>query len=182
MKNKKLRLYMRAVILILVAAALTYTLFQVLHTNEDISEGDPAPDFVLESLDGEQVNLKDYRGKGVLLNFWGTWCGPCKEEMPYLNEIHQTNAVKDVEILAVDIGESRFNVKNFVDRYNLKFSILLDKDKAVSGADAYNIGPMPTTFLIDEHGKIAKEITGQMPGPDYIKKMMRMVQPGDAKS
>lgn len=181
MKNKKKRLYLRAAILVLVAAALTYTLFQVLHTNEDVSKGDTAPDFVLKNLDGDKVELNDYRGQGVLLNFWGTWCGPCKEEMPYLNTIHQKDLVPGVKILAVDIGESHYRVNNFVERYDLKFQILLDKGKDVSGADAYNIGPMPTTFLIDKNGKVVKKIEGQMPGPDYIKKIMKQVQPDDVK-
>lgn len=181
MKNKKHRLFLRTAILILVAAALTYTLFQVFNKNEDIAKGDTAPDFVLKNLDGDQVQLKDFRGQGVLLNFWGTWCGPCKEEMPYLNTIDQKNLVKGVKILAVNIGESPYVVNNFVDRYDLKFPILLDKGKDVSGADAYNIGPMPTTFLIDPNGKVVKKIEGQMPDPDYIKKEMRLVQPDDAK-
>lgn len=182
MKNKKMRLYLRTGILILVAAALAYTLFQVLHKNKDLSKGDTAPDFVLKTLDGKKVSLKDYRGQGVLLNFWGTWCGPCKEEMPYLDAIDQKDDVKGVKILEVDIGESRYNVRNFVEHYNLDLPILLDKDKDVSGPAGYDIGPMPTTYLIDENGKIAKEITGQMPGPEYIKKAMRKVQPKDKKS
>lgn len=179
MKNKKIRLFMRAAILVVVAAAVTYTLLQVLSQNNNLAKGDTAPDFILKNLDGEKVHLKDYRGQGVLLNFWGTWCGPCKEEMPYLNHIHQKNAVKGVKILAIDVGESRYQVNNFVERYDLKFPIILDKDREAT--EAYNIDPMPTTFFIDKNGKVVKKVKGQMPGPDYIKKEMRAIQPESYK-
>lgn len=174
MKNKKARLWMRTGILIVFVAAVIFTLYQAFGKNEAVANGDPAPNFELKTLDGKTVQLKDLRGKGVMLNFWGSWCEPCKEEMPYLNAVYQQH-MKGVEIIGINDGESKFTVSNFVNRDNIKFPILLDSDQAVT--KGYHIGPIPTTFLIDEHGQVVKKIEGQMANPDAVKKMLKLVQP-----
>lgn len=174
MKNKKLRLWLRTGILIVFVAAVAFTLYEALHKKSGPEAGNMAQNFELQTLNGQTVKLSDFRGKGVLLNFWGSWCDPCKQEMPYLNAVYEQH-MKGVVILGVNIGESRLTVNNFVSRNNIKFPILLDSQKDVTSA--YDIGPIPTTFLINAHGKIVKKITHQMPNPGYIKKQLKLIQP-----
>lgn len=116
--------------------------------------GNIAPDFELETLDGDTVRLQDYRGKQVMLNFWATWCPPCRAEIPDMQKFYED---KDVEILAVNLIDSRpdeaDNVGPFVEEYELTFPILLDYDSEVSQG-MYNIQPIPTSFLIDSTGRI----------------------------
>jgi len=113
-----------------------------------------APDFQLLSLDGQTVSLSDFRGKPVLLNFWATWCGPCKFEMPFLQEIHEDEewSEKGLVILAVDVGENPAQVKLFASSLKLSFMVLLDIDQDV--ALQYNLRAFPTTFFIDKDGII----------------------------
>ncbi|WP_077324848.1 TlpA family protein disulfide reductase [Virgibacillus siamensis] len=125
-----------------------------------IDVGDTAPDFQLETLSGKKVKLSDYRGGPVMLNFWASWCPPCRAEMPDMEKLHQN---KDVTILAVNLTESesgKGNVKEFVNKYNLTFPILLDEEVRV--AAMYQIRPIPTTFFIDSEGVIQYTAFGAM--------------------
>ncbi|HET7578829.1 MAG TPA: thiol-disulfide oxidoreductase ResA [Bacillales bacterium] len=178
MKNKKARLWMRTAILTVFAAAVIFTLLEAFDQNEGAAPGDTAPVFELKTLSGKTINLSDYRGKGVLLNFWGSWCEPCKQEMPYLNAVYEQH-MKGVAIIGVNIGESKITVSNFVKRNNIKFPILLDSHKNVT--TAYNIGPIPTTFLINAQGKIVKKIPHQMANPEAIHKLLKSIQPDEYK-
>lgn len=116
--------------------------------------GKLAPDFQLPDLDGQSVSLSDFRGKPVLVNFWATWCPPCRAEMPYIQEIFDDKEWSDkgLVILAIDKGESPSTVENFMQSYNLSFPVLLDINQNV--ALEYNIRGIPTTFLIDKDGII----------------------------
>ena len=113
-----------------------------------------APDFQLQDLDGRAVSLSGLRGKPVILNFWATWCGPCRDEMPFIQEIFENKEWSDkgLVILAVDIGESPSTVKEFLESYGLSFQVLLDSEQSV--AKNYNIRGIPTTFFIDKDGII----------------------------
>ncbi|MGG3805871.1 redoxin domain-containing protein [Metabacillus fastidiosus] len=116
--------------------------------------GSKAPDFELETLDGKTVNLSDFEGKKVFLNFWGTWCGPCKEEMPDMEKIHKTYG-NDVVILAVNKTSREKNlntVNQFIHKYNLTFPIALDKEDNVN--TQYEVIGLPTSYFIDEKGII----------------------------
>ncbi|MFC4618813.1 thiol-disulfide oxidoreductase ResA [Camelliibacillus cellulosilyticus] len=176
MKNRKLRLAVRAVILAVFVVAVGYTLVQVLHAKDTGSDGkgDQAPNFSLKTLDGKTVKLSDFRGKGVVLNFWGSWCEPCKYEMPFINEAYQKRP-KNVEVLGVNIQESPIVVQNFVRQDHIGFPILLDSKGSVT--EAYNIQPIPTTFLIDKNGKIVKKIVSYMPSTDEVLKNMKLIEP-----
>jgi peroxiredoxin len=114
--------------------------------------GDMAPDFQLQTLSGEEARLSDYRGSRVMINFWATWCPPCRAEMPDMEKFYQD---KDVVILAinlVDTENSPQNVKDFSEEYNLTFPILLDTDMEVS--TLYAVRPLPTSYMIDSNGRI----------------------------
>jgi len=104
-----------------------------------------APDFTLNDINGKKVNLSEFKGKAVLLNFWATWCGPCRAEMPSLNNLYNEYKDKDFVVLAVSVDTSEKPVKSFARELKLTFPILMDKDKAVS-FDEYAVLGLPTTF------------------------------------
>ena len=94
--------------------------------------GKLAPDFQLPDLDGQSVSLSDLRGKPVLLNFWATWCGPCRNEMPYIQAVYDEWSVRGLVVLAVDIDESPSQVQEFMESNRLSFPVLLDADGMVA--------------------------------------------------
>ncbi|MDD1503951.1 MULTISPECIES: redoxin domain-containing protein [unclassified Lysinibacillus] len=137
-----------------------------------LSNGDTPPDFTLTSLDGKNVTLSELRGKKVVLNFWATWCPPCKAEMPHMQNYYEQYAKKDnVEIIAVNLtSEERDvtadakidSVMTFRDSFDLTFPILLDQDPKNSIGIAYQILTIPTTYFIDSNGYIQRAIKGPM--------------------
>ena len=110
-----------------------------------------APGFTLRTIDGETVELQELRGQPVLLNFWATWCGWCRYQMPFLQAAFEEKG-QEMKFVAINIGERSDNVRQFVEDEDLGFTIALDSDGAV--ATAYNVRPIPATFLIDEQGVI----------------------------
>jgi peroxiredoxin len=120
--------------------------------------GNQAPPFSLVNMEGKQVKLEDYKGKKVMLNFWATWCPPCKAEMPAMQQLYEKSG-SSYEILAINIDPEN-DVGGFVNEYELTFPILLDKTGAVNSE--YGIISIPTTFLIDENGKMQKKHIGMM--------------------
>ncbi|MCM3027841.1 thiol-disulfide oxidoreductase ResA [Bacillus safensis] len=158
---KKRRFFIRTGILLVMLAALCYTMFNSVFAKQDrVKEGSIAPNFVLQSVDGDRIELKDLKGKGVFLNFWGTWCGPCKQEFPYMANQYEVFKDRGVEIVAVNVAESKIAVKNFMESYGVNFPVAMDKDRQVT--EAYDITPLPTTFLINPEGKVIKVIKGTM--------------------
>jgi peroxiredoxin len=123
-----------------------------------IEVGNTPPNFELKTLTGESVKLSDYKGKKVMLNFWATWCPPCKAEMPEMQKFYEANKEK-VEILAVNMDPDN-DVAGFVKNGGFTFPILLDEENDVNRD--YGIVSIPTTFFIDEQGIISHKITGQM--------------------
>jgi len=174
--KKKKRFYMRTVILVLMTLAIVFTIYSNLtkEKNEILQVGDKAPDFVLVDMKGEKHQLSDYKGQGVFLNFWGTWCKPCEREFPLMDKHYQEYKEKGLEILAVNIGESNFAVQKYVDRKSLGFPVLIDNNKSVM--ETYNINPLPTTLLINPEGIIEKVITGEM-SEETIKAYMEQIIP-----
>jgi peroxiredoxin len=173
---KKRRLVMRTLILLVLGAAVAYTLYANF-TKDDrqvVEIGKEAPDFVLTDMQGHKHQLSEYKGKGVFLNFWGTWCTPCETEMPYINNQYHQFKDKGVEVLAVDISETNLAVNQFAAQHKLDFPIMIDKDKTVM--NAYGIDPLPATFLIDKNGKVVKYHTGQLT-EDNIRDFMEKIKP-----
>ncbi len=115
-------------------------------------EGGPAPDFALQGLDGRIYRLSELRGRAVLINFWATWCGPCRTEMPAIEEVYRRYADGRLVVLAVNVEEDTDRVAPFVQRLGLSFPILLDRDGAVSRR--YRVTGLPTTYLIRPDGTI----------------------------
>jgi peroxiredoxin len=123
--------------------------------------GVKAPDFELVTLEGKKVKLSDYRGKKVLLNFWATWCPPCKKEMPDMEKLHE-KAGDELVILAVN-NDPENNVKGFAKEMGVTFPILLDNtDAKKSITDKYRVQSIPTTFFVDKDGIIQNKFLGAM--------------------
>lgn len=129
-----------------------------------LQKGDKAPDFTLYSLKGEEVSLSDYKGKVTFINFWTTWCPPCKEEMPYMQEFYEEKAEEyDAEILSINITTNESSsqaVEDFVKENALTFPVLLDENGEQT--NTFATITIPTTYLVDKNGIIMKRIIGPM--------------------
>ncbi|AZB43383.1 thiol-disulfide oxidoreductase ResA [Bacillus sp. FJAT-42376] len=173
--KKRRRLLLRSAILFVLAAALAYTLYSNFFADKErVKVGSEAPDFVVTDLQGERHQLSDYRGKGVLLNFWGTWCEPCKREMPYMDNQYEHYKNLGVEVIAVNIAESDVAVNSFAKQYGLTFPIGIDKDRQI--LDEYGVKPLPTTYLIDKTGEVKDIVKGQLTERN-IRDMMESIKP-----
>jgi cytochrome c biogenesis protein CcmG, thiol:disulfide interchange protein DsbE len=136
-----------------------------------------APDFTLPTIDGKQVSLREYRGKVVFLNFWATWCIPCREEMPGLERLHQTYQSQGLAIISIDLKESAEQVKAFLQQHGLSFPALLDQSGSVFRD--YLVAGMPTTYLIGRDGMLlARGVGGRdwlrAEGQEFIKELIKL--------
>lgn len=119
-----------------------------------------APDFSLETLEGNAITLSELQGQAVLINLWASWCGPCRQEMPAMERMYQEYADQGFTILAVNATnqDSIGNAQAFVDEHDLNFPILLDRDGRVS--DMYNLLALPSSFFVDRNGVIQEVVIG----------------------
>lgn len=136
---------------------------------EGIAKGEAAPDFTLETLDGGELTLSELRGEKVILNFWASWCGPCRAEMPHMQEYHEEEAEEaGVRVIAVNLSTSERgdkekvmeNIRSFVDEFGLTFPIPLDAEG--EQMDIYRVITIPTTYVIDTTGIIRHVVRGPM--------------------
>jgi cytochrome c biogenesis protein CcmG/thiol:disulfide interchange protein DsbE len=118
---------------------------------ESAAVGSPAPDFELDTLGNQTVKLSEMRGKIVVINFWATWCEPCKVEMPFFEKLSRQQPT-DLVILAVNFDEPPQKVEQFVEQFQLGFPVLLDPGAMVQ--ELYRIRGYPTTFVVDEAGVV----------------------------
>ena len=114
--------------------------------------GQVAPDFSLERAGGGEARLSDYRGQVILLNFWATWCVPCRAEMPEIESTYRANRERGLQVLAINVQESEADVQPFVRELGLTFPALLDRDASV--ARLYLARALPSSFLIDRQGVV----------------------------
>ena len=125
------------------------------------SERIPAPDFVLDSLHGGNGSLMEQKNKLVLLNFWATWCIPCRQEMPSMEVLWQKYRAQGLVVLAISIDEGPSQrVARFQQKLNLSFPILLDPNDKVGSV--YDVSGLPASYLIDRQGKIISRIVGSL--------------------
>ena len=121
--------------------------------------GMEAPGFSLVNMNNQEVSLSDYQGKKVFLNFWASWCPPCREEMPDMQKLHQEYG-NEIAVLAVNIGESKSTVANFMMQNKLNLPVLLDLNKSI--AQNYLVRAIPTTYILDKDGIIIEKTFGAL--------------------
>ncbi len=123
--------------------------------------GDAAPAYSAPTMQGDTISLRSLRGRPVLLNVWATWCIPCRQEMPAIEQLHVAFADSGLEVIAVSVDEAGSNadVRQFIKTYGLRFTIARDPDKRVS--QKFRTLGVPETFLIDRNGRIARRWIGE---------------------
>ncbi len=141
----------------------------------------PAPEFDLKDAAGKPVKLSEYKGKVVLLNFWATWCGPCKIEIPWFMEFEQQYKDRGFAVLGISMDEEGWEiVKPYIEKYKLNYRVLLGTDMV---AQIYGgVDSLPTTFLIDREGRIASVHVGLVSKSDYEKEIVEILDTRAAAS
>jgi peroxiredoxin len=173
--DKSNRTYIRVAVLGVLLVALVFAVYSSFVKDPNaVKVGRDAPNFSLEQLNGASITLSDLRGKGVVLNFWGTWCGPCKQEMPALQKQYEAYKDKGLVVVGVNIGESPITVEPFVKQFGVTFPILLDRESQIT--KLYRIGPIPTTFFIDPDGEVKEIFVGQL-NEDMIAQKVAKILP-----
>ncbi|NKN31695.1 peroxiredoxin family protein [Marichromatium bheemlicum] len=124
----------------------------------------PAPGFTLQSSGGAPVALADYRGRVVILNFWATWCPPCRDEMPSMQRAYEALAADGVEILAINVDEDAATIAEFGARLGLDFPLLVDPASAVT-LD-YGVRGLPTSYVVDRDGRLVFDVLGDLAWDD----------------
>lgn len=160
--NKKTRYWVRLTLVLVMAGLIGFAIYQAIADDrpEGPTVGEEAPDFELATLDGKKVKLSELRGKGVLVNFWATWCPPCREEMPAIQEMYEKYEPLGFEVVAVNIAESDVTAEAFARQLNLTFPIVMDRERDV--VRLYRVGPLPSSYFIDPEGKVHTKFTGEI--------------------
>ncbi len=138
-------------------------------------KGKIVEDFTLLDLDNNEVTLSDFLGRVVVLNFWGTWCPPCVEEIPSIIEVNNDYKDKDVEIIGISVGDDLSVLKQFVEENNINYTILVD-GTIDNTENMYNVRAFPTTYFIDTEGNIGNKIVGQMTKDQLINEIEKVLE------
>jgi peroxiredoxin len=135
-----------------------------------------APDFTLRTMGGPNMRLQEQRGRVVMVNFWATWCGPCRQEMPQLNRLYEKYRAAGFVLLGVNVDEDVHKAEDVVAKLGVKFPVLLDTDKTVS--KLYELSTMPSTVLIDRDGKVRYVHRGYLSGyeDNYDKQIRELLK------
>ena len=145
----------------LIAVLAMFVVLQPLAVSADIV-GKPAPDFALRSLKGPSVRLSEYLGEVVIINFWATWCGPCRQEMPLLDELYGKYQLAGLIMLSVNIDENAEPAIEMAQTLKVSYPVLFDARKEVSRA--FEVSAMPVTVLVDRAGVVRYVSEGYKPG------------------
>jgi len=144
------------------------------------AKGKEAPDFALQDLSGKQVKLSDFRGKAVLLNFWATFCGPCKVEMPWLVELQKQYGPQGLEIVGVALDDSgKETIEKFAKQMGVNYTILQGQDAV---GDAYGAVGLPATYYIDRSGKIIDSALGLVSRSEIEDNIKKALTQGKAEA
>lgn len=136
----------------------------------------PAPLFELVDLNNNKVKLKDYRGKVVAVNFWATWCPPCRKELPSMQHTYAAYKDKGFEILGVNVGEDWDTVALFLGNFSLTYPILFDTDSKI--IEQWKVLGLPSTFIIDKKGNITHRINGgrDWDNPKFREALLKIIE------
>ncbi|SDC41403.1 thiol-disulfide oxidoreductase ResA [Shouchella lonarensis] len=174
--RRKYRTWVRLSILVVIATIIGITIYVNMNNEEGLARvGEEPKNFALRDLNDERIALSDFKGQGVFINFWGTFCPPCEKEMPYLEKYYKEYEKKGVKLMAIDVGEPPLTVQSFADRHNLTFTIALDERREVMRA--YGIGPLPASILVNADGKIEKVHIGAMT-ESMVQEFFELIVPG----
>lgn len=154
------------------AVAMMLATGQVLAANTS----GPAPDFTLKSRSGENIKLSELRGQVVMINFWASWCGPCRQEMPILDQLYQRYEPMGFTLLGVNVEEDSAAAEKVLREIPVSFPVLYDSKNQVS--ENYQVRAMPSTFLIDRDGKVRYLHKGYKPGyeEDYQQQVRELIR------
>ena len=155
-----------------VFAALVLTVFAASSLASSGMQGQPAPDFALKSSTGDNLRLSEFRGDVVMINFWATWCGPCRQEMPLLDELYQRYNRVGFNLLGVNIDDDSNRAMAMIRELGVEFPVLFDSRKEVSRL--YQVDAMPVTVLVDREGNVRFVHQGYKPG--YEEKYLNEVR------
>ena len=138
--------------------------------------GKVAPEFALDTRTGEQIRLADLRGEVVMINFWATWCGPCREEMPLLDELHSRYNRVGFTLLGVNIDDDPRRAEKMIEDLGVTFPVVFDSTKAVS--QQYQVSAMPVTLLLDREGIVRFVHHGYKPGYEdkYLEQIRELLR------
>jgi len=176
-----------AIVILVVIAAVALMLFAGVRMSRSRAgvaklkpvgkNGSVAPDFELKSLDGKQVRLSDYRGKAVLLNFWATWCAPCKIEMPWFVDLQKQYASQGLQVIGVAMDDSgEETIARFAQQMGINYPVLIGKEAV---GDAYGgVEFLPTTFIIDRQGKVVDRVFGLAGRSEFEDNIKKALGPG----
>jgi peroxiredoxin len=137
---------------------------------------DIAPDFTLKSLSGEHLRLHEYRGQVVLINFWASWCGPCRQELPLLDRMHQRYVDTGFAVLGVNVEGDEKPARALIDTIPVSFPVLIDEGQAVS--ELYRLEAMPSSVVVDRDGVVRYIHRGYKPGdePKYVEVIRDLIR------
>lgn len=135
-----------------------------------------APDFTLKSLDGGNLRLEEYRGQVVLINFWASWCGPCRQEMPLLDRLHQRYEDTGFAVLGVNVEGQAAPAREVVESTRVSFPVLIDEGQLVS--QLYRLEAMPSTIVVDRDGRVRYIHRGYKPGDEskYVEVVKELIR------
>ncbi|GMR20659.1 MAG: hypothetical protein BMS9Abin36_1255 [Gammaproteobacteria bacterium] len=148
----------RIILILAMSLAVNSGMVMGSQTLSPVAKPFPAPDFNLKDEDGKSYRLSDYRGKVVVLNFWATWCPPCREEMPSMERAWQKIKDENIVIIGVNVGEDEDAIFAFTGLYPVTFPLPMDKDGAV--IKQYPVMGLPTTYVINPAGKVVFSAVG----------------------
>ena len=165
--------YMQAALIVAVCAGMFLAGFA---QGSSVKGGEAAPDFTLGTLKGPNLRLEDYRGQVVLINFWASWCGPCRQEMPILDRLHQRYEDTGFAVLGVNVEGEDTSAQKIVDKTNVTFPILVDEGQKVS--ELYDLEAMPSTVVVDRDGLVRYVHRGYKPGDEarYVEVVKKLIR------
>ncbi len=157
--------------ILVIASAIALPLFA-----SSAQFGETAPDFSLESFGGETMSLSQHKGDVVMINFWATWCGPCRQEMPILDELYSRYERAGFQLLGVNIDDEPQRAKDMIAELGVSFPVLFDDTKAVS--ELYQVQAMPVSVMVDREGKVRYVHHGYKPGYEdkYLDQIRELIR------
>lgn len=136
----------------------------------DNKQGSPQPaaEFKLSNLDGQQISSADLKGSVIVLDFWATWCGPCLAEMPTFNALHEKFAGRGVKVIGIAVQSGwAEDIKPYRDKHKVAYATLIGDDEVV---EKYNVVGFPTTYILDKNFKVHRKFTGKLPEREELER------------